>query len=294
MTLDLLFGLPGNEVLAESLAAEIGCAVGALATRKFPDGETYLRFDNAIDGKKIALVCTLNEPDAKIIRLLFSAYAARALGAANIGLVAPYLAYMRQDRSFQPGEAVTSHAMAALVSRHFDWLVTVNPHLHRYKSLAEIYTIPASVVHAAPAISAWIAKQVKDPFLIGPDEESAQWVSETARGISAPYATLKKIRRGDRSVTLSAPDIAAIGDRTAILLDDIVSSGHTMLEAVKLLQANGIERPLCLAIHGLFADHSDLALIKQGACLVTTNSVPNSFAKIDLTGLLADGVGAMA
>ena len=102
-------------------------------------------------------------------------------------------------------------------------------------------------------------------FLIGPDQESAQWVSETARDLNARYATLKKIRRGDRSVTISMPDVADIGDRTPILLDDIISSGQTMLEAVKLLRSKGIEHSICLAIYGLFADRSDQALTELGA-----------------------------
>jgi ribose-phosphate pyrophosphokinase len=290
VTPDLLIALPGNETQAEQLADALGCKTGALTTRKFPDGETYLRFDSAIEGKHIALVSTLNDPDAKIVPLLFAANAARMMGASKVGLCAPYLAYMRQDRSFHPGEAVTSRAMAALVSQYFDWMVTVDPHLHRYKSMAEIYTIPVTAVHAAPALSAWIAAQVKNPFLIGPDEESAQWVSETARGLGAPYATLKKIRQGDRVVTVSAPDIAAIGDRTPILLDDIISSGQTMLEVVKRLRAKGIEHPICLAVHGLFAGHSDRALTELGARIVTASSVPGPFAQIDLTGLIADGI----
>jgi ribose-phosphate pyrophosphokinase len=196
---------------------------------------------------------------------------------------------MRQDRSFEPGEAVTSRSMAALLSRGFDWLATVDPHLHRYKSLAGLYTIPATVVHAAPVISSWIAAHIPKPFLIGPDEESAQWISETARELNAPYVTLKKVRRGDRSVTISMPDIV-LRDRTPILLDDIISSGRTMLEAVKLLRAKGIERPVCLAIHGLFADGSDRMLSELGAQVVTTNSVSGPFAKIDVTNLIADGI----
>lgn len=294
MTPELLFAMPGNEALAKTLAGALGCGIGTLVMRKFPDGETYLRFKSAIGRKHIALISTLADPDPKIIPLLFAADAARTMGAAQVGLVVPYLAYLRQDHSFEPGEAVTSRAMAALLSQHFDWLVTADPHLHRYKSLAELYTIPATAVHAAPAVSAWIAAHVENPFLIGPDEESAQWVSETARDINAPYVTLKKTRRGDRSVTVSAPDLTTIDDRTPILLDDIISSGRTMLEAVKLLRAQGIAHPICLAIHGLFADHSDQALIELGARLVTTNSVPNPYAQIDLTGILADGLRTLA
>ncbi|WP_164119514.1 ribose-phosphate pyrophosphokinase-like domain-containing protein, partial [Stenotrophomonas maltophilia] len=84
----------------------------------------------------------LAQPNEKILPLIFAAATARELGAARVGLVAPYLAYMRQDRRFNPGEAVTSRQMAHLVSGAFDWMVTVDPHLHRYSDLSEIYSIP--------------------------------------------------------------------------------------------------------------------------------------------------------
>ena len=294
MTPDLLFAMPGNEALATSLARSLCCEMGALVTRKFPDGETYLRFDSAVAGKHIAVLSTLNNPDTKIVPLLFAAHAAHEMGAAKVGLVAPYLAYMRQDRSFKSGEAVTSHAMATLISQHFNWLVTVDPHLHRYKSLTELYMIPATVMHAAPILSAWIAAHVKKPFLIGPDEESAQWVAETARDLHAPFTVLRKSRRGDRDVAVSAPDLVAIGDRTPVFLDDIISSGQTMLEAIRLLQTQGVEHPVCLAVHGLFAGNCDRTLTELGARVVTTNTVPGAYAKIDLSGLIADGIRATA
>src|SRR6185503_12811188 len=121
------------------------------------------------------ILCTLADPDAKFLPLIFAAATARELGAARVGLVAPYLAYMRQDRRFNPGEAVTSRYVAKLISGAFDWLVTVDPHLHRYGALGEIYTIPTRAIHAAPLMSDWIRRNVPDPLIVGPDSESEQW-----------------------------------------------------------------------------------------------------------------------
>ena len=139
------------------------------------------------------LVCTLDRPDDKFLPLVFAAAAARDLGAHGSALSAPYLAYMRQDRRFQPGEAVTSTYFAKLLSSQIDWLVTVDPHLHRRGSLAEIYSIPTQVMHAAPLISDWIRSEVKMPLLIGPDSESEQWVAAVARDAGAPHVVLQKI-----------------------------------------------------------------------------------------------------
>lgn len=293
MNPDLLFALPGNEALTHSLATRLNASVGNLSMRKFPDRETYLRYEDEIAGKNIALVCTLDDPDSKLVPLLLAANGARQLGAARIGLVSPYLAYMRQDARFQPGEAVTSRSIAVLLSGNFDWLVTVDPHLHRYHSLSNIYSIPTQVVHAAPAIAAWIQANVSKPFLIGPDEESAQWIKDVANDLHAPCATLRKHRQADRVVALEPADLAAIGDRTPVLVDDIIASGQTMIEAVKLLGANTARAPACIAVHGLFVDRADQQLIAIGARIATTNTVPGAAAEIILDELIADGIRAV-
>ena len=188
---------------ARRLRACSACDVGQLELHAFPDGETYLRFITDLSGRALVMVCTLDRPNEKTLPLLFAAATARELGAAKVGLVAPYLAYMRQDRRFKPGEAVTSREVARLLSDAFDWLVTVDPHLHRYGSLAEIYRIPTRVVHAAPLISQWIRGTCPNPLIIGPDTESEQWVSAVAKDASAPYSVLQKVRRGDREVEIS-------------------------------------------------------------------------------------------
>jgi ribose-phosphate pyrophosphokinase len=199
---------------------------------RFPDGESLVRLDADVTGRTVVLACSLARPDEKTLPLLFAADAARDLGATKVLLAAPYLAYLRQDRRFHAGEAVTSRSYAALLSTAFDGLVTADPHLHRYHALDEIYRIPTRVVHTAPLIARWVAAQVERPLLIGPDSESEQWVSEVAAGAGAPWIVLQKIRRGDRDVEVSLPDVSAWHDRQPVLVDDIVSSARTMIQAV--------------------------------------------------------------
>jgi ribose-phosphate pyrophosphokinase len=265
MTAPLLISMPGNERMTAQLADSLGADTGHLDIRKFPDGETYLRFATEPAGRPLVIVCTLPDPDAKIVPLLFAAATARELGATTVGLISPYLAYMRQDRRFKPGEAVTSREVARLLSEAFDWLATVDPHLHRYSSLSEIYTIPTRVVHAAPMISAWIRSHVENPLIIGPDSESEQWVSEVARDTNAPYTVLQKVRHGDRDVEVAIKDRDYLSGRIPVLVDDIISSGRTMLEAVRVIVAAGRTRPICVAVHGIFADQADKLLAQEGA-----------------------------
>ncbi len=287
----LLVTLRENEPLAEPLAEAIGGQLAHLEIRKFPDGETYLRYGTSPAGRPVAILCSLDRPDAKFLPLLFAAATARDLGAASVGLISPYLAYMRQDRRFRPGEAVTSTCFAEVLSRQVDWLVTVDPHLHRRHALSEIYTVPAVALHAAPLIAAWIRESVQRPLLIGPDAESEQWVSAVAGVAGAPHLVLQKTRRGDRDVDVSAPEIDRWRGHTPVLVDDIVSTARTMIETVGNLVHAGMRAPVCVAVHGLFAEEAYRELLAAGAArVVTSNTVPHESNVIDVADLVAESV----
>jgi ribose-phosphate pyrophosphokinase len=290
MTAPIVVAMPGNDAMTQRLAQSLNADVGRIELRAFPDGETYLRFLTDVSGRALVMVCTLDHPNEKILPLLFAAATARKLGAASVGLVSPYLAYIRQDRRFKPGEAVTSREVARLLSSAFDWLVTVDPHLHRYGSLADIYRIPTSVVHAAPLISQWIKAHVSNPLIIGPDADSEQWVSAVAQDAGAPYSVLQKVRRGDRDVEISIRDMQHLDGRTPVLVDDMISSGRTMLEAVRAIMHPGASKPVCVAVHGLFADDSDTLLAQVGARVVTSNSIPHKTNHIDVEELVASAI----
>jgi ribose-phosphate pyrophosphokinase len=195
-----IVSMPGSQRCAERIAEHLGAARCRVESRRFPDGEIYLRLLDEVQGRHVAVVVQLRDPDPQLPGLLFLADTLRELGASSVGLVAPYLPYMRQDIRFHPGEAVSSRSFARLVSRAFAWLVTVDPHLHRVASLDALYDLRATVVPSAPAIAAWVRAQVPHPHIVGPDEESAQWVSNVAALAGCSYSVLRKRRRGDRSV----------------------------------------------------------------------------------------------
>ena len=163
----LVLALPGNEALAARLAEGLAAEPEAATVRRFPDGESYVRVASQVQGRAVVLACTLDRPDDKLVPLLLLAAAARDSGAAAVGLVAPYLAYMRQDRRFHAGETVSARVVAAWLAGAFDWLATVDAHLHRIKDLSEIYPIPTRNVHAAPAVAEWLRAHVARPVLVG-------------------------------------------------------------------------------------------------------------------------------
>lgn len=287
----VILPFPDNAEMAASLAKRLDAEVGAVALRRFPDGETYVRIETPVSGRATILVCTLSRPDEKLLPLLLTAATAKDLGASRVGLVAPYLAYMRQDARFQPGEGVTSTYVARLLSQAVDWLVTVDPHLHRHRSLADVYSIPTRVVRAAPLIAQWIRRHVFSPVVVGPDGESAQWAQAVAAEAGAPSVVLTKTRRGDRDVEVSFPDVERWNGYTPVVVDDLISTAHTMIETVGHVKRAGLPAPICVAVHAVFAERAYADLVAAGpASVVTCNTVSHVSNGLDVSDLLAEGV----
>lgn len=287
--MSLLYALPGNEDFTDALCRHTGWRRGGLELHRFPDGESLLRLATP-PPDAVALVCTLDRPDAKLFPLVLAAATARDLGASRVGLVAPYLAYMRQDARFHPGEAVSARILGKLLGAGFDWIATVDPHLHRIGDLGEVFACRTGVAHAAPDLAAWIARNVPLPLLIGPDGESAQWVRAVADCIGAPCAVAHKERRGDRQVSVHLPPLGTWRGHTPVLLDDIASSGSTLLDALgqvrkELPRAEAVG----VVVHGLLAGDAWERLRAAGmARMVTTNTVPGAFAAIDVSARMAE------
>lgn len=291
----LIYPLPGNEALAKNLAKKLDAEIGELEVRHFPDGEAYVRVMTDPKGRAVILVATLYRPDRAFFPLVFAADALRDLGAMEVGLVAPYLAYMRQDRRFMEGEAVTSVSFARLINRSVDWMVTVDPHLHRRKSLSEIYTIPAVTLHAAPLIGHWLETNYDDILLVGPDSESEQWVQAVARVANAPFIILEKIRYGDRDVEVSVPHAEQWTHRIPVLVDDIISTARTMIETVRHLRDANLKPPICVGVHAVFAGDAYEALQNMDVTqIVTCNSIAHPSNRIDLSAIIADGIGPLS
>ena len=290
----VLIALPDNEQRTEQLATALEAEQVGLDYRRFPDGESYLRIDEALTGRDVVLVATLDRPDDKIPRLLFAADLARDRGASRVLLVAPYLPYMRQDHRFHPGEALTSVSFAKRISDSFDGLVTVDPHLHRYPTLNAVYSIPGRVVSAAPAVADWILASVEQAVVVGPDEESEQWARAVAEPRGLPWRVMTKERFGDHDVRITAPDLTGLEGHNPVLVDDILSSGATLADAARVLVEAGLPVPACAVVHGLFGDRARDHLAGAGIrTVVCTDTVDAPESKIELATRIAPELEAL-
>lgn len=290
----VLLTLPGAEHLADDIAAALGARRGRLDWRRFPDGESLLAVDEDLAGAEVALLACLRDPDRSALALRFVAATAREFGAARVGLVAPYLPYMRQDVRFRPGEAVNAPLFAKFLEESFDWLVTCDPHLHRIPSLDRIYRIPTRVVEAAPEIARWIRANLPSAIVIGPDSESLQWVERIGELADLPFQVLSKVRHGDREVEVSLPDAAAAAGRTPVVVDDIASSGMTMVQTLRHLAALGLPPATCVVTHALFADDACERMQAAGAArIASTDTLQHSSNAIGMAAALAAGAATL-
>lgn len=284
----VLLPFPLQRPMATLMAPLLAARIGRLDWRHFPDGESLVAIDENLEGASVAILASLQRPDQMALALRFAAATAREFGAGSVGLIAPYLAYMRQDRRFNPGEAVSAPLFASFLEDSFDWLVTADPHLHRNPELGSLYRIPALRVAAAPLVADWIRDNIPHAIVIGPDSESEQWVSDIAVRAGVPYQVLNKIRRGDRDVDVSLPDADAARGRTPVIVDDIVASGRTVIETLGHLKRLGLPAAICVAIHAVFADNAYQQLLAAGAArVVSTDSISHPSNEISIAALLA-------
>jgi len=154
--------------------------------------------------------------------------------------------------------------------------------------LDEIYSIPATVIHAADLISKWISRHIEEPLLVGPDSESAQWVYEVAKNAEAPFIVLEKIRKSDEDVEVSVPNVQDYKNHTPVLIDDIISTARTMIATIGHLKKTEMKKPVCIGVHGIFANNAYSDLLNAGAEeVITCNTIPHESNKIKIDEIIS-------
>lgn len=282
--------------IAERLAQAAHMACAVVQRHRFPDGEIKLRLPPSLPARVVVLR-SLSQPNEKLIELLLTAQTARTLGVQHITLVAPYLAYMRQDIAFAPGEAISQRVVGQFLANLFDALITVDPHLHRVATLQEAVPVAAHqaiVLSGAPVLADWIATRRTQPLLVGPDEESAQWVALAAARHGFDHAVCKKIRHGDRHVEVALPPVNVVG-RQVVLLDDVISSGHTIAQATRQLLAAGAHSVDVAATHALFAGDAQQVMQQAGVGEVwSTDCVAHPSNAVSMVDAMAQALVTMS
>lgn len=273
--------------LARQVASILDWPLHEIRRHAFPDGETRLRLPPALPAR-VALLCGLHQPNAKLTELLLAAAGARELGAQALALLSPYLAYMRQDMAFMPGEVVSQRHLGRLLAQAFECVVTIDPHLHRVVNMDEV--VPGRrglALSAASLLGAWVAQRVPGALLVAPDAEAEQWVSVAARTQGLDFLVAHKQRHGDHEVDVSVP-AAELHGRPVVLLDDVASTGRTLLDAAIALLARGAASVDVAVTHGLFVGDAVDRLRAAGVRHIwSSDSVPHASNCVSVAPLLA-------
>ena len=275
---------------AERLAHCLDLPYAEISLHRFPDGESRVQLP--VTNADHLLICrSLDNPNNKLIELMLTAATARDMGIKQLSLVAPYLCYMRQDIAFHAGEAVSQKIVGRYLAAQFDNIITVDPHLHRTSNLHEAVPCRQAIsLSASNILGEFLVSHNRPYVLIGPDEESRQWVSEVAAVGGFRFEIATKSRLSDRQVEVILSDLNVRG-ADVILVDDMISTGHTLLEATKILYTQGAASVNCLVTHALHSQEVIEMLQAAGVDTIwSTDSILHDSNCIHLAKLLATGV----
>jgi len=275
------------------LAEELGVGYAKVEVHRFPDGEHRITLPASLP--EDVIVCrSLFEPNEKLIDLFLLAATARDLGVKHLILVAPYLCYMRQDKAFHPGEAVSQRIIGRMIAEQFDGLITVDPHMHRTPNLAAAVPVRQALnLSATVPIAGCLQGLPTRPLLVGPDEESQQWVSAIAELTGLRYIIAVKRRSGDRNIEIQLPE-ADVAGQDVVLIDDIISTGCTLARAAEHLLSLGACSVRCIATHMLPNGGAESELARTGVVeLLSTDSIQHPSNRIFLASLLAEAIRSL-
>jgi ribose-phosphate pyrophosphokinase len=278
----LIATFPETKEIAKRVAKALKAEYTEIFVEDFPDGEFHLMLKKNPQKKKVVIINSLaKDPDEKLIETMLAGATAKDFKAKKVILIATYFPYLRQDKHFVKYDALSSRYIMKAFEHFFDKIIVIDPHLHRIKNLQQI-SHKAESITINDLIAEYIKKRFKKDFaIIGPDEESAQWAQKIANNLGKKVVVMQKTRFTAQHIKIKEQPLKYLG-KNIILIDDIISTGKTLAAALKMAKQQGAKHLVCIGIHGLLIGDA-AKLINKYAELITTNTIPNKYAKIDIS-----------
>jgi len=280
---------PASKPLAEAVSAQTGYPNVNVSAKVFPDGESYVRLEAEVKDEEVAIIQTTCPPmqDGRLFQLCFMADAAKRGGAKKVTAVVPYLAYARQDKMFLSGEGISIETISRMLkAAGIDELLTVN--IHSEHSLGQ-FPFLARTVSAIPLIADYFVKKGhKGAFALSPDK-GAMYIAQQAQSVlGGDVGHLNKTRNRYTGQTVQTAEGLNVKGQTVLILDDIISTGGTIVGAAKILRENGAKHVFCGCVHGLLIGDAEKRILDAGVEeIVGTDSVPGSVSKVSLAPLIS-------
>jgi ribose-phosphate pyrophosphokinase len=280
---------PASKELAEAVSALTGYPNVSVASKIFPDGESYVRIEGDIKGEDVAIVQTTCPPmqDGRLLQLAFLADSAKRAGAAKVTAVVPYLAYARQDKMFLSGEGISIETVARIIKASgVDELLTVN--VHSEASLAK-FPFPAKTASAIPLIAQYfVDKGYKKAYALSPDKGAMYIAYEAQQVLGGNAGHLDKQRDRYTGQTTQTGKGLEVKGQTVIIFDDIISTGGTIVGAAKILKELGAAHVFTACVHPLLIGDAAKRILDAGVEeIVGTDSVPGPYSKVSLAPLIS-------
>jgi len=290
----LLIGGSASDVLALKVARELGMPVSKLQIKKFPDGEKYVRILDDVKGNDVVVIQSMYRiPDEHLFEYFLLVKALKDLGTKRVIGVIPYFAYARQDKRFNPGEAISFQTVNRLIENvGTDELFTIDTHLHRIDDISKVFKIPAHNLSAVPLLTQYVKQNftLNKSLVIAPDEEAEQWAKISSEILNTEYDVLEKIRLGPDKVEIKTR-LRSVRDRDIVIVDDIISTGGTMVETVKILRHYGAGKIIIMCSHPLLVGDSLARILDAGAeAVIGSDTVPSPVGFVSVAPVIAEAL----
>jgi ribose-phosphate pyrophosphokinase len=287
----LIMGGSASRLLAIKVARELGRIVSKLEVKRFPDGEKYIRVLDDVKGKDVAVIQSMySRPDAHLFEYFLLVDTLRDLGARTIIAVVPYFAYARQDERFNPGEAISFKIVTKMIENAgTNELYTIDTHLHRVADISKIFRIPAHNFSAIPLLIEHVQKNfaLDKPIVVGPDEEAEQWAKKAAERLHTDYTVLEKKRLSANKVEIK-PRKPSVKNRDVVVVDDIISTGGTMIETIKVVRKEGAKKVIAACIHPVLVQDALARIYETGAdAVIGTDTIPSPISQVSVVPIIA-------